>query len=412
MSSRLLLALDEHWPLQPACPWVVLGPDDLPLAEGHSEPRHWPAASTCEVLLCGAQVLWLEVALPALGRRRRRELPRLMAYALEDKLLSDPDTQHLTPTHRQSGTGDSDRAGVLVVGKDRLRTVLAQLNALGRPPSRMLAEVQTAPGSADDWHLSLSALGATLRTGPLSGVATDSGFLAPLLARHLDHARAANRMPARICVHAEAGLPEPDLAALTDEIGVPLVIDTPYRWWSALPGASSRSPSDLLHGEFAPREERQGWLAHLRPALALTGAALGIWLAASLGEVLWLHHQQSGLAARMSRVYQSTFPDSPAVAPAAQMRQQLALERERHGLLRHDDALALLAQLADALGTEAADSIIAARFEDGVLDLTLAAPALARADALISLLNARGLLASLRRDGDTTHLLLRAEILS
>ena len=93
------------------------------------------------------------------------------------------------------------------------------------------------------------------------------------------------------------------------------------------------------------------------------------------------------------------------------MRQQLNLERARHGLLRDDDALALLAQAAEALGTDAAGGVAALRYEDGRLDLTLNGPAAARAEAVVGLLTARGLLADLRRDGASTHLLLRRETL-
>ena len=49
--------------------------------------------------------------------------------------------------------------------------------------------------------------------------------------------------------------------------------------------------------------------------------------------------------------------------------------------------------------------------EDGRLDLTLNGPAAARAEAVVGLLTARGLLADLRRDGASTHLLLRRETL-
>ena len=98
MNHRLLLAIDEQWPTRPDCPWVLLGPDGRPVSEGHSEPRHWPAAAECEVVLTGPQCLWLEVPLP---RGARRDLPRLLAYALEDRLLKDPDTQHLTLSHRR-----------------------------------------------------------------------------------------------------------------------------------------------------------------------------------------------------------------------------------------------------------------------------------------------------------------------
>ena len=57
--TRLLLAIDEHWPTRPECAWALLGPDGQPLSEGHSAPRHWPAADECSVVLTGAQCLWL-----------------------------------------------------------------------------------------------------------------------------------------------------------------------------------------------------------------------------------------------------------------------------------------------------------------------------------------------------------------
>ena len=99
--------------------------------------------------------------------------PRLLAYALEDRLLKDPDTQHLTLSHRRpADDGERDLAGVIVVARDRLRQLVAQLAAIGRPPRRVLAEVQTAPAGGDAWQLSLSASGAILRTGASTGSVT------------------------------------------------------------------------------------------------------------------------------------------------------------------------------------------------------------------------------------------------
>lgn len=403
MSTRLLLALDEHWPDPAVCRWVLLGADDRPLAEGHSDPRHWPAAATCEVLLCGPQVLWLEVALPPTRRQNRRDLPRLLAYALEDRLLADPDTQHLTPTHRQPAPDDEGTlAGVLVIARERLRTLLNQLDALGRRPRRIVAEVQSAPASAQDWHLSLSAAGAILRCGPRHGIALDVDTLPELLLHALSHARAANQEPERLRLHLEAGLAAPDL-----DLGLQPTPDSPYRWWQGI----SAGADNLLHDEFAAPAAAGAGLGRLRAPLQLACAALAIGFIAHLGEVLWLRHQHDELKARIARIHQTTFPGTPAVAPLAQMRRALAQERSAHGLLRHDDALTLLAQAADALGTEASGSVRALHFEDGMLDLTLSPAALQRQQALLDVLNARGLLATLRQDGASTHLLLRAEIL-
>jgi hypothetical protein len=73
-----------------------------------------------------------------LPRGARRDLPRLLSYALEDRLLKDPDTQHLTLSHRRpADDGERDLAGVLVISRERLRSLMAQFAAIGRgPPDR------------------------------------------------------------------------------------------------------------------------------------------------------------------------------------------------------------------------------------------------------------------------------------
>ncbi|MDD3354603.1 type II secretion system protein GspL [Zoogloea sp.] len=403
--TRLLIALDEQWPTRPECPWALLDADGRLLSEGHSEPRHWPAAATCEVLLLGPQCLWLEAPLP---RATRRDLPRLLAYALEDRLLKDPDGQHLTVTHRRPAPdGERDLAGVLVIARERLRQLVAQLEAIGRAPRRIVAEVQTAPAGGPGWHLSIGPGGALLRSGPDNGVALDPDILLPLIAGQAASARAANTPPARIEVHGAPGFPVPELAHLEAESGVPCGASSPYLWWQGV----DHRVSTLLHGEFAPRQGGSGTLTRLRPPALLGAGALALWLAASVGEVLWLKHQQGSLEERIERSWKSAFPNTPAIAPAAQMRQQLNLERARHGLLQDHDALTLLAAAAEALGTDAAGGVAAIRFEDGRLDLTLKGTAAGRADAVVGLLASRGLLAHVRREGDGAQLQLRRETL-
>lgn len=402
MSQRLILALDEHWPQQPACPWVLLGPDDQPVSRGESDPRHWPQAERCEVVLLGAQALWLEVPLPR--GAQRRDLPRLLSYALEDRLLKDPDSQALLLTHRgPAPDGEQDLGGVLVVAKERLRQLVGQLQAVGHPPHRMYAEIQTSPADDEAWHLSLGPSGGVLRPHPDAGQALDAGLLPDLLPVLVARAGAAGQPPAALVLHLAPGTPRPELPP---ELGARL--GQPYEWWS---GAAHGRPTNLLQGEFAPREAGGGWLGRLLAPALLGAGALGLWLLATLGQTLWLGHQVSDAQARMARVYQTSFPNAPLVAPAAQMRQQLNQERSRRGLLRDDDALALLAQAAEALGTDAMDALAGLQYEEGRLDLILNPTSEARARAALGLLASRGLLADLRQDGPALHLLLRRESL-
>lgn len=405
MTTRLLLALGEHWPDSPECRWAHLSSDNNLLEAGHSGPEGWPAATTCEVLLCGPQVLWLECTLPALGRSKRRELPRLLAFALEDRLICDPGTQHLTTTHRLPDDQNTrEFVGVLIIDKDRLRTILGTLEGLSRRPARIVAELQTAPAELGEWHLSLASHGATLRTSHQSGLAIDLEDIAPTLSRQ--YAQAGPARPDLIALHLEPDYLLPDGIVPGDNSNPPLVSASPYLWWQSMTSASD----NLLHSEFGGSKSRNGQQASFRIPLLIAVAAVILGVLVDSGEVLWLRHQHSELITRINGIYQSTFPGDPVVTPPARMRQQLSLEREPHGLLRHDDGLALLTGLAEVLGSDYHDGIVAMHFEDGVLDLTLSGTLLPRINEIIAALATRGLLGTIRDNVDPPHLLVRPEV--
>jgi hypothetical protein len=100
-----------------------------------------------------------------LPRGARRDLPRLLSYALEDRLLKDPDTQHLTLSHRRPPMTASATwpACWSSPGSACAASWPSSRPSGGYPPDR--GRVQTAPADDAGWHLSLSAEGAILRTG-------------------------------------------------------------------------------------------------------------------------------------------------------------------------------------------------------------------------------------------------------
>nr|MBL8412420.1 hypothetical protein [Dechloromonas sp.] len=399
MTTRLLLRIEEHWPARPEAAWVLLGHGGEVCAEGESDPRHWPGADECWVILAGPQCVWLETRLP---RAARRDAQRLLGYALEDRLLGDPDSQHLTVSHRRRDAGNSEQVGVLVVARERLRELLAQFAALGRPLTRCVSEVQLAPSSADAWHVSVAGGTAIVRPAPDTGFAADVDLLPAVLDTQLAAARAANREPQRIVLHRAAGSIQPCPGEIPG-----LVDGQVYRWWQGAPIADN-----LLHDEFSVPGARPAWLAGLRTPVLMALAASVIWLLGSLGEIIWQRHQLAGIEARLTRTFQSAFPNSPPIAPLAQMRRQLNDERARHGLLRDDDALALLAAVADLLGTEATDHLAGLGYADGRLELRWPAsfPRQRLADIQRGLA-ARGLLAEVSEKAGAPHLFVRTELL-
>lgn len=397
MTTRLILRIEEHWPVQPIAAWILLGQDGRVSAEGESEPRHWPGADECWIVLAGPQCLWLEARLP---RAARRDAQRLLGYALEERLLGNPDSQHLTISHRRRDAGNSEQVGVLVVARERLRELLAQLSALGRTPMRCVSEIQLAPNSGDAWHVSLSGGTAIVRPDPDTGFATDIELLPAVLDMQLATARTANLAAQRIVLHRAAGNMPPHPEEIPESVD-----GQPYRWWQ-----DAAMADNLLHDEFSVPGSRPAWLRNLQTPLLIALLASVLWLLVSLGEIVWQRYLLAEVEARITRTFQSAFPNSPPIAPLARMRQQINLERARHGLLRDDDALALLAAVADLLGDDAVDHLGGLGYVDGRLELRWQ-PTLPR-QRLTDLKNglaARGLLAEISEEAGTSHLFVRTE---
>lgn len=402
MKQILRIHIDARWPTPAKTAWVLLAANAAVLREGISEPALWPLADEYEVVLGATQASWHTARVPP-GKTARGEMPRLLAYALEDKLLRDPDSQHFTITHQ-----DADRVGVLVVARDRLRQIAAQFAALGKPLSRMFSELQSAPAGRAGWHLALSADAALLRTSELDGISLDpdgDGEPPPLLATIIAAQRLAGTVPTLV-VHAGEGVAAPDTKVWSTTVATAVSVGAPYHWH-----ASAAAAANLLHDEFAPRHRRRAWLARLKPALWLAGGAVAADLLIGLGQVIWQHHRLADAQERTVQIFQETFPKMPAVDPAAQMQRQLDLLRAPRGLLRGDDALALLSALADALGADGRGAVQSLKFEDGVLEVVLT-PALADRVASVSgQLALRGLIVIAKNDGGSApKLVLRRSV--
>ncbi|MCB1897626.1 MAG: hypothetical protein KDF95_20505, partial [Rhodocyclaceae bacterium] len=264
--------------------------------------------------------------------------------------------------------------GVLVVARERLRAVCAQLAAIGRPPVAAHAELQCAPGGDAAWHLAIAGHGLVLRPGTAPAIALDPPLAAalPLLSHALDRARAANALPASIAVHAAPGV-DGEMPSAAADLGCRFEGAAAYLWWQACPAATN-----LLQGQFAPSHKRAGWAGRLRGPMRLVAASGAILLLASVGEVLWQRQRLDDLELRMQRLFETALPNTPAIAPAAQLQRRLDEVRMHRGQLREDDLLALLAAYAQARGVATRDSVGALDYRDG--HLTLALPALATAE--------------------------------
>jgi len=367
MTQRLIIYIDENWPDHPSAPWVLLDERDRLVQEGRSEPRHWPNADSCEIVLGATQASWLATQLP---RTASRHQDRVLRYALENQLVKDVEDQHLVVTRRRT-TEDGIAVNVLVVGRSRLRRLLAQFEALGRRPARMVSELQTAPTPTRPatWTLTPGPTGGlVIRHGEQQGLAADPAFVNDLLMHLQRQPDAAAQTPQTLEIHAavNGALPkEIDAAALQQATGLNCQIEPRHNWWKNI-----RAASDLLHGEFASAVSRPHFLK-LRAPLWLAAAAAAIWLTASLGAVLWQRGQLHTAETRMLRLFEATLPNVPPVAPARQLVRSLDDVKSRHGLLRRDDFLSLLAVYSETRGAGARHSLRSLEYDNGTLRLTL-----------------------------------------
>lgn len=399
MKRRLVIYLDETWPARPSAPWVLLDDRDRVLESGSSEPRHWPAAHLCEAVLGGTQCAGLQVRLPRSGRR---EQDSLLRYALEERLIGDVEQQHLTVVDRRPAT-DGIQITVLVTARSRLRALLAQLQAISRPPSRMVSELQASPVEPDAWTLCIGPGGHwILRMDAQPALALDAASAADTIAMLLQQARGSGEAPSSLTIRAAHGIPTPDTALLHATTGLKLNVGPEYPWWASMHGSD-----DLLHDEFHPGGARSGPLASMRaPALVAFGTAC-LFLAAGAAEVVWQKQQLAELEDRMQRIFVTAVPNTPAIAPALQLQRTLDEVRGRHGQLRSDDFLSLLERLTEAAGRNVRHTLRRVTFEGRSLTLGFDPASSGQGEPIAADLEGLGYTVRMERDPAPTLTLTR-----
>lgn len=396
---RLRLLITAEWPAQdPACEWALLNAQGASLQLGRSEPRHWPAAEECEVILSAEQCLALKVQLPKGARSRPTEV---IAYALEDQLIGEADAEHFVVGAESATAGDSVApTAVWVIARSRLKALLAALTALERPPRWVISELQLAPAPVGGWSVCLRSDNATgfARLGQEEGFAfdVDDARQPPLELRlALQTAQQEGSVPVLIDVYSartkEAAF-DPAAASLWQTaLAVPVRAAGEYVWRDR----PSQDARNLLCGEFAPpRAANAGW-GSFRPALWLGLAALAVYCLFSFGEWIWLDRQGDRLRQQMMESFRAAYPQAQSIVdPPLQMQRLNDQMRRSRGQLGSTDFIPLLAAATEAIGGQG--RLRSLSYEDGRLELTLLLADSAAAERAHKILTSRGLAATLR----------------
>jgi general secretion pathway protein L len=390
MSSLLRLYITGDWPARTtACEWALYDAKGALLERGSSEPRHWPGAEDCELVLAADQCLTLEVKLPA-GARRAARSSELIAYAVEERLVGDVEHEHFVAGE----TRPDGQTQVWVTSRARLRSLLGALQQLARTPRRAFSELQLLPLAAGRWSVCLGEHGGFVRVGVEAGFAFDSAAARtepPVALRlALSAAMQAGNAPGAIDVYCAPGM-DLDAAAWKSALGVTVRRAGEYVWRS-LPVRLARN---LLAGEFAPQGRRGTAWAAFRPVASLAALALVLYALFSVGEWIWLDRQAARLRAQTVEVFRAAFPQVQTIVDPSLQMQRLydELKRER-GQLGESDFLPLLAAVSEALGNRGAYRSLS--YEDGRLEFTIVLPGAPATEQLRDALAQRGLAPSLR----------------
>ena len=345
------------------CQWALVGNGGEPvLGEGPLAqlPRR---AERVQLVLPAAEVLITRARLPPSARRRAGSV---LAYAVEDETLGEPETNQV------SWLGAAGDADVLAVadrqGLQGWHDALAAADIRGY---EVHCETLMLPWMTGEWSLAWDGREGFVRTSEFEGTATDCGDRGspPLSLRlMLDEAKTRGEAPTSIAVYATAPDSAPEIEAWQRALGLALRLAEPWDWRTAPPEAGIS-----LAQERARWRLPSGTLARLRPAVWIVGVALAVHALALVVDWTRLAGEQRGLRARMESRFRAAFPEAVAVAdPALQMRRKLAEARHAAGQPDSGDFLPMIVSVAAALKQVPPDGLRVASYESGRMTLELA----------------------------------------
>ena len=345
------------------CQWALVG-DGREAVVGEGPLAQLPQrAERVQLVLPATEVLITRARLPQSARRRAGSV---LAYAVEDETVGDPDANQV------SWLGSVADVDVLAVAdRQGLEAWHDALDAAGIRGYEVHCETLMLPWMAGEWSLAWNGHEGFVRTSEFEGTATDCGDPGspPLSLRlMLDEAKTRGEAPAAIAVYASAPDLPLEIEAWQRALGVALRLAEPWDWRTAPPEAGISLAQERARWRLPPDT-----LARLRPAAWIAGAALAVHALALVVDWTRLASEQRSLRARMESRFRAAFPEAVAVAdPALQMRRKLAEARHAAGQPDSSDFLPMITNVAAALKQVPPGGLRTASYESGRMTIELA----------------------------------------
>ncbi|TMH24164.1 MAG: hypothetical protein E6H64_01860 [Betaproteobacteria bacterium] len=358
--------------------WAVFDATGRAARSGRSPPAAWPVASRREAVIAARHGRLVTLTVPPLPPGRAEAAAR---FALEDQLADTPEEIHiaLEPQRGESGLR------VAIVARAWMSAFISASQRCGLSWDRAMLESDLAPAPTGSWRWCAGSIaqpgfvrtdrGATIAVGPAQGDAPPAELALAL-------ARGGAGAPRTVRVDADGASPAllSRARALT---GVEFVAGTPWHWANATPAAFAGA-IDILSGRYGAEASRPavnlGRL--LRPALWIAAIAIGIHVAATLGNWLWLRWESAAIDRELTALARAAVPEfaqgsAAETSPTAALARRERDLKHRAGLAAPDDFLPLLARAAPAFAALPKGAIRSLSYADGhvLLDLQKTEPA-------------------------------------
>jgi general secretion pathway protein L len=318
-----------------------------------------------------------------LPTRSPRKIVQALPFALEDRLLGDPETLHFAYRVESDGS-----LSVAVTARDRLRRWEDALAQAGIKPVTLCPATLLVPWALDCWSLAFAEDEVLVRTGNASGFVAplSQATPPPLLAAALEDAARVQKTPDYLVVfNAPLDFPDESWGA---QLKVPVRIEQASVWDKQ---DDPSAPLNLLQGQFEQKGQISDSLRPYFPAAVM----LLIWMLGNIGIDLsdwWkLRRQHQEYAREMTSLLLTSFPETKTVLdPAAQMQRSIDALLARSGK-QDRDLLPMLAKTATALRADPRVRLRGLRYAEHSLTLELSWPAAGTPDAVKAALEAGGL---------------------
>jgi general secretion pathway protein L len=307
-----------------------------------------PGADRLELILPASLVLFTELKLPPV---RGQKLRQMLPFAVEDKVLSEPDAIHVA-----AGSRDQDGiTAVAIIDKAWLREVLEGLRKAGLRADRAMAETCLPELEPQAWTLVWNGQDGFVRTSQAFGLALDSveESMTPLaLARAVSEAKEAGKAPQRIIFRATDHARIPGFSNWSTALGVPVVPGKDWEW--APRYLSTAGTINFLQGEFSPTSGLRELVPELKPIWILAALIIALQAVATTFDWWRLSREQRSLTSEMDKTFRTAFPDAKVVVDAPlQMQRNLSELKRASGQAEQTDFLPLVAKAAALLSAPA-----------------------------------------------------------